>query len=155
MEILNKDWTINISSNSKVSITFDTVTNNVKIDNLDVSFPWEYEKKWILLEVKEFASLLFYSFTIDSKHLVIISNDTFELKEEILSFFWDVDILIIIGSKRWAEIFENIEARVVIPYWPTKQMFLATLWQNIEEIPLYKVKSELSEDNNEFVNLAE
>jgi hypothetical protein len=138
-----------------VLVTFDTISNNVKIDDLDVSFPWEYEKKWILLEVKEFASLLFYSFTIDSKHLVIIPNDTFELKEEILSFFWDVDILIIIGTKRWAEIFENIEARVVIPYWPTKQVFLTTLGQNIEEVSSYKVKSELLEDANEFVNLAE
>jgi molybdopterin biosynthesis enzyme len=43
---------------------------------------------------------LFYSFVIDTKHLVIVSNDEFELKEEILSFFGDVDVLIIVGSKK-------------------------------------------------------
>jgi hypothetical protein len=33
---------------------------------------------------------------VDKKRLVIITQDTFELKEEILSFFGDVDVLIIV-----------------------------------------------------------
>ena len=155
MEILNKSWIINIVSNSKKTVSFDTSSNAVKIEDLDVTYPWEFEKSGILLEVKEYNEILFYSFTIDSKHLVIISNDEFEMKEEIMSFFGDVDVLIITWTKKWAEIFENIEARVVIPYWPTKQIFLSTLGQNEPELDTYKVKGDMLDDVSEFVNLAE
>jgi hypothetical protein len=72
-----------------------------------------------------------------------------------LSFFGDVDVLVIIGSKKWVWIFENIEARVIVPYWPSKQVFLATVWQNIPSVEIYKLKWELSEDSSEFVNLVE
>ena len=155
MEIFNNKWVIEIVSNSKNKIIFNTDTKLVSIDELDVTYPWEFEKAWILLEVKEYSNNLFYSFTIDSKHLVIISNDSFDLKEEILSFFWDVDVLVIVWSRESAKIFENIEARVVIPYWDWKQTFLTTLWQHSEEVSSYKVKWDLSDDVSEFINLEE
>lgn len=155
MEIFNNKWVIEIVSNSKNKIVFDASTKLVMIDNLDVTYPWEFEKGGILLEVKEYSNNLFYSFTIDSKHLVIISNDSFDLKEEILSFFWDVDVLVIVWSRESAKIFENIEARVVIPYWEWKQTFLTTLWQHSEEVPSYKIKWDLSDDTSEFINLQE
>lgn len=155
MEIFNNKWVIEIVSNTKNKIIFDTKSNEVSIDGLNVSHPWEFEKAWILLEVKEYNNILFYSFTLDTKHLVIISNDSFELKEEILSFFWDVDILVIVWSKESAKIFENIEARVVVPYWEWKQTFLTTLGQHTEEIKSYKVKWEMSDDMSEFINLEE
>jgi hypothetical protein len=155
MEISNKSWIITVISDLKAKMTFDTDSNIVKIDDLEVSYPWEYEKSGILLEVKEYNNILFYSFSIDTKHLVIISNDKFELKEEILSFFGDVDILIITWTKESPNIYESIEARVVIPYGPSKQIFLNSLWQNLEEMSSYKVKWELGNDTTEFVNLQE
>jgi hypothetical protein len=39
MEIFSKSNVLSIVSNSKVAITFDTNSNEVKIDNLEVSFP--------------------------------------------------------------------------------------------------------------------
>lgn len=153
MEIRNKDNILEVESNSKNIISFDKEKNELKIDDLFVSYPWEYEKSWILLEVKEYSWSLFYSFSIDSKHLLFVLNDDFELKEEILSFFWDVDILVIIWTKKASKIFENIEARVVIPYWEEKSLFLQTLGQNIEEVNSFKLKWEFSLENTEFVNL--
>lgn len=153
MEIVNNKGVIEITSSTKNKIVFDTNKKEVFIDDLDVNHPWEYEKAGILLEVKEYNNILFYSFNSDSKHIVIINEDKFELKEEILSFFWDVDVLIIVWSKDSAKIFENIEARVVVPYWDWKHTFLNTLWQHIEEVKSFKLKWELSDDNNEFVNL--
>lgn len=153
MEIVNNSWIIEITSNSKSKIFFNTKDSTVSIDTLEVSHPWEFEKSWILLEVKEYNEILFYSFTIDQKHLVIISNDKFELKEEILSFFWDVDVLIITWSKESATIFENIEARIVVPYGEWKQTFLTTLWQHNEEVESYKLKWDLSIDSTSFINL--
>jgi DUF4097 and DUF4098 domain-containing protein YvlB len=87
IELSNNKGVISVETNSKNKIIFDTNNLDVKIDDLDVVHPGEFEKSGILLVVKEYQNILFYSFTIDSKHLVIITNDSFELKEEILSFF--------------------------------------------------------------------
>lgn len=154
MEIRNKNNVLELESNSKSVIYFDKEKKELKIDDLFVSYPWEYEKSWILLEVKEYSWNLFYSFSVDSKHILFVLSDDFELKEEILSFFGDVDILVIVWTKKAVKIFENIEARVVVPYWEWKDIFLQTLWQNIEEISNFKLKWDFSLENTEFVNLA-
>lgn len=153
IELFNDNGVINVLTDSKNKIIFDTKNSEVMIDDLNVVHPGEFEKSGILLEVKEYNNTLFYSFTIDKKHLVIITDDKFELKEEILSFFWDVDILIIVWSKEWAKIYENIEARLVVPYWEGKSTFLTTLGQHMEEVESYKVKWDFSLDSTEFVNL--
>lgn len=154
MEIFNSKWLLSVVTKSKNKITLDTESYDVKINGLNVSYPWEYEKSWILLEVKEYCGQLFYSFTIDWNHLVIITNDNFELKEEILSFFGDVDILIIKWTKDSTKIYENIEAKLVIPFWEWKNIFLTNLWQHIEEIESYNIKWDYSIDSTEFINLA-
>jgi len=153
IEIYNKSWVVTLKDKEKNKIVFDTNSGDVKIDDLSVVHPGEFEKSGILLMVKEYNNTLFYSFTMDKKHIVIITDDKFELKEEILSFFWDVDILVITWSKESAKIFENIEARVVVPYWEGKSTFLTTLWQHMEEVESYKVKWEFSIDSTDFVNL--
>lgn len=154
MEIRKKKNILEIESDSKWIIYFDEETKEVKIWDLIVSYPWEYEKSGILLEVKEYSWELFYSFAVDSKHIFFVLTDNFELKEEIVSFFWDVDVLIIVWTKKSVNIFENIEARVVIPYGETKSIFLQTLGQNREKVSSFKLKWEYSPDNTEFVNLA-
>jgi hypothetical protein len=93
-----------------------------------------------LAEVKEFDSTLCYSFTIDSKHLFIVTTDKLELREDILSFFGDIDVLIITGTKDAVKLFENLEAKLVIPYGETKDIFLNSLGQHIEEVNTYRVK---------------
>jgi hypothetical protein len=118
-----------------------------------VSYPGEYEKAGVLLEVKEYVGKLFYHFIVETKHIVIINTDQLELKEEILSFFGDVDILLITGSKESAKLFESIEAKIVIPYAEGKDLFLNTLGQHIEEITSYKVREDLPFDTTEFINL--
>lgn len=153
MEIYNDSWIITVETDTKSKINFNTSTLDVFIDDLNVVYPWEYEKSGILLVVKEYSDSLFYSFTVDWIHLVIITDDKFEQKEEILSFFGDVDILIIVWSKDSAKIFENIEARLVVAYWEWKDTFLTTLWQHTQEVDRYKIKWDFSLDSTEFVNL--
>ena len=153
MEIRKTKNILEIESDSKWIIYFYEETKEVKIWDLIVSYPWEYEKSGILLEVKEYSWELFYSFAVDSKHIFFVLTDNFELKEEIVSFFWDVDVLIIVWTKKSVNIFENIEARVVIPYGEGKDLFLQSLWQNISPVSNYKLKSDLSLENTEFVNL--
>lgn len=153
IELFNKSGVIEILTPGKNIISFDTCSKEVKIDDLNVVHPWEFEKSGILLEVKEYSNILFYSFTVDSKHLLIVSDDSFELKEEILSFFWDVDVLVMIWTVKSAKMFESIEARIVLPYGESKDTFLSNLGQHIEEVISYKIKSELPTDSTEFINL--
>lgn len=154
LELKNNAGTISIVDSNKTEIKFETESNNVYLGDFDVSYPGEYEKSGILLEVKEYNEKLFYHFLVDGKHLVIVNTDTIDLKEEILSFFGDVDILVIHGSKESAKLFENIEAKLVVPYTEGKDIFLNTLGQHIEEVASHKIKAELSIDTTEFVNLA-
>ena len=142
-----------ITDSEKKEIVFDTENNNILLDWFDISYPWEYEKSWILVEVKKYNDDLYYNFLVDKKRLVVITTDNFELKEEILSFFGDVDVLIIVWTKDAAKVFESIEAKLVIPYGESKDMFLHTLGQNVEEVKSYKVKWDFSLDSTEFVNL--
>lgn len=153
LDIKYKNSDLIITDWEKKEISFNIDSKKVILDWFDISYPWEYEKSGILVEVKEYQEELYYNFLIDKKRLVIITKDNFELKEEILSFFGDVDILIIVGSKESAKVFESIEAKMVIPYGESKDMFLHTLGQNIEEVKSYKVKWDFSLDSTEFVNL--
>ena len=141
------------TTKEKKEIVFDTANSSVTLDGYDVTFPWEYEKSGILLEVKEYADTLFYKFLVLGYHLVIVQNDSFDLTEEILSFFWDVDILIIKGTKAGVKIYESIEAKLVIPYGEEKEIFLNSLAQNKEALQTYRVKWELNGENTEFVHL--
>ena len=142
-----------ITDSEKKEIVFNIDNKNILLDWFDISYPWEYEKSGILVETKKYRDELYYNFLVDKKRLVIITIDNFELKEEILTFFGDVDILIIIWTKEAAKVFESIEAKLVIPYGESKDMFLHTLGQNIEEVNSYKVKWDFSLDSTEFVNL--
>ena len=153
LDIKYKNSDLIIADWEKKEISFNIVSKKVILDWFDISYSWEYEKSGILVEVKEYQEELYYNFLIDKKRLVIITKDNFELKEEILSFFGDVDVLVIVGTKESAKVFESIEAKMVIPYGESKDMFLHTLGQNVEEVKSYKVKWDFSLDSTEFVNL--
>ncbi len=144
---------LTITNSDKKNISFDTHARKVLLDDFEVQKPWEYEKSGNLLEVQKYQDLLFYKFLIDSKHIIIISSDAFELKEDVVGFFGDVDVLIITGSKDAVKIFEHIEAKVVIPYGEGKDIFLNTLWQRVEPVNKHKVGADLEWDRTEFVNL--
>ncbi len=145
--------TLSIKNTEKKEVFFDYNTKKVFLEDVDVSHPWEYEKSGNLLEVKKYTDILFYKFLIDGKHICIVTSESFDLKEEIVAFFWDVDILIIIGTKDAVKIFENIEAKLVIPYGDEKDIFLNTLGQHPEWVKLYKLWADLDGERTEFVNL--
>lgn len=153
VEIFNKNEILQIKNSDNVIVSVDTKNKEVSISDYKIDFPGEYEKSWILLEVLEKNQKMFYSFLIEWNTVVVIFDDDFEMKEEIMSFFWDVDVLLIVWSKNSPKIVENIEARVVIPFWEWKDMFFHTLSQHKEEIDTFKLKSEMWVENTEFINL--
>lgn len=153
VEIFNKNEILQIKNSDNVIVSVDTKNKEVSISDYKIDFPGEYEKSWILLEVLEKNQKMFYSFLIEWNTVVVIFDDDFEMKEEIMSFFWDVDVLLIVWSKNSPKIVENIEARVVIPFWEWKDMFFHILSQHKEEIDTFKLKSEMWVENTEFINL--
>ncbi len=153
LEIFYNKAELILQNHTKKHVRFDTKTETLYLDDFDVSHPGEYEKFGVLLEVKEYAEILFYKMLIEGKHVCIVTADKFELKEEILSFFGDIDVLIIVWTKDAVKVFENIEAKVVIPYTEGKDIFLNTLSQHGEEVSKYKVTADINGDVTEFVNL--
>lgn len=154
IEISKKTSRITIKNSDKKEVSFDYNSGEVMMEDFDVTHPGEYEKSGNLLEVKEYSDLLFYKFLVDGKHIVIVRNEDFELKEEILSFFGDVDVLFIRGSKDSVKTFENIEAKLVVPFGEEKDIFLNALGQHSEAVSSHKVWADLDGDRTEFVNLA-
>ena len=109
MEIYYKNNKLIIQNASKKEVTFNLETKDVSIDWFSISNGWEYEKWSILAEVKDYKEILFYNLTLDTQRIVILTDDSFDLSEEILSFFWDVDLLILPWSKNSVKVYENIE----------------------------------------------
>jgi len=153
IEIFNKDNLVNIKNSDNVIVTLNTQNKEVKIWDYTIDYPGEYEKSGILLEVKEYDNKFFYSFLIEWKVVFVLFDDNFEQKEEIMSFFWDIDILLINWTKNATKIIENIEARIVIPFGEWKDVFLNILGQHKEEIESFKLKWEIWNENTEFINL--
>lgn len=141
------------TTKEKKEIVFSTTTHSVSLDGYDVTFPGEYEKSGILLEVKEYGENLFYRFLVLGYHVVIVQNDNFELTEDILWFFGDVDVLVIKGTKAAVKIYESIEAKLVVPFGEEKEIFLNSLAQNKEAVATYRIKGELNGEITEFVHL--
>lgn len=153
IQISNKDTVLTVENSDKAKIEFNIDSEKVLLDGFDVNHPGEYEKSGILLEVKEYTEILFFKFLVDGKHIAIVTSDSFEIKEEILKFFGDIDVLIITGTKAGVKVFENIEAKMVIPYGEGKEVFLNTVGQHAEAVKVQKVGADLSGDTTEFVNL--
>lgn len=153
---IKKNWeNISILTWDKKEILLWTTASHVSIDGLEVNFPGEYEKSEILLEVKSYNGNLYYNFSNEGNTVVYFFDENFEMKEEIMTFFWDVDVLIIRGSKESVKVFENIEARVVVAFGEGKDVFLNALGQHGEAVKSYKLKADTSLDMTEFVNLEE
>ena len=57
------------------------------------------------------------------------------------------------GSKNAGKIFENIEAKMVIPYGESQSTFLTTVGQHTEPVKSHKIKGDFALDATEFVNL--
>ncbi len=153
LDITSKWNDIIISTREKKEISFHTSASQVKLDGLDVNFPWEYEKSEILLEVKQFEQKLIYKFHIEWYVVVILPAESFEKVEDILPFFGDVDVLVLLGTKTSVKLYENIEAKIVVPYGEEKSIFLNTLWQHKEEVETYRIKGEIVGDTTEFIFL--
>ena len=154
LEIFNENTLLKVKNSDNKVIVVDTVNKKVSIDDFGIDYPGEYEKSWILSEVFEYEQKLFYSIHNEQKLIMVIFDEVNEIKEELLEFFGDVDVLLVAWTKNMQKLIENIETRVVIPFWEGKDVLLNTLWQHKEEISSFKLKQEMWEENTEYVNLA-
>ncbi len=154
LEIFNENTLLKVKNSDNKVIVVDTVNKKVSIDDFGIDYPGEYEKSWILSEVFEYEQKLFYAIHNEQKLIMVIFDEVNEIKEELLEFFGDVDVLLVAWTKNMQKLIENIETRVVIPFGEGKDVLLNTLWQHKEEISSFKLKQEMWEENTEYVNLA-
>lgn len=153
MEIFYKKNQLIIQNTSKKEVVFDIDSKEVFIDSFSISAQWEYEKWEILAVVKKHNDSLFYNIHLDWYKIVIVPTDVFDFSEEFLSFFGDIDLLILPWSKNSIKIYENLEAKIVLPFWEWKDIFLNSISHNKEEVENYKIRWEILWDTTEFINL--
>ncbi|EKE30183.1 MAG: hypothetical protein ACD_2C00030G0001 [uncultured bacterium (gcode 4)] len=148
---ITKKWDKIILTWDKKEIVFDNET--VLLDWLLLDFPGEYEKSWIMAHVILKNWNIIFQMRFLDKNIWYICHDELEIDEEVADFFWDIDVLVIKWTKNSIKIFENLEAKYVVPYGETKDIFFSTLWQHPESVTSMKIKEQLGENEVIFVNL--
>ncbi len=101
--------------------------------------------------IDKWWKLLFQLRFLD-KIIWYINYEDLEVDENVVDFFWDIDVLIIKWSKESIKTFENLEAKYVVPVWEHKDIFFSTLWQHPEPVQSIKVKELIWENEVTFVN---
>lgn len=153
MEFYLKDGRPACSNSDKKEIIFGA--GSVTVDGYLVDFPGEYEKSSVLVEASSMQGGLVFHLKSDGVKIAYLDLEKFEAAPELVKFFGDVDVFILPGSKEVAKAAEGVDARVVVPFGPGAQPFLAALGQSLEAAPKYKLKdSDLSGETTKFVSLA-
>lgn len=153
IEIFNDGDLLKVKNSDNKLLIVDKINQTVSIDDFSIDHPGEYEKSWILSEVFQYDEKLFYNVHVEWKLITILFKEVNEINEKLLGFFWDVDVLLTTWTKWMKKIVENVEARVVIPFWEAKDLLLNDLWQHKEETTVFKLKNEMWIENTEYVNL--
>lgn len=152
MEISKENWNLKITTDEKVQIVFNKCSIN--LDWMTIDFPGEYEKSGILVTVKEYSDCNIFDLKIEWKNVAFVDVEKIEKPNEVLDFFWDIDILLILGNKENAKLTEEIDAKMIVPYWDAKDIFLNSLGQNIEAQAKYKFKeTDFSWETSNYLNI--
>lgn len=152
MDIISRNNQIVITSDKK-EIIFEGPTSIV-LDGLIIDFFGEYEKSGFLATFHEVEGKNLFTLRVEGKNIAFVPTDTLEITEKVVNFLGNIDILILPGDKNTTKIFENIEARMVVPYGEETPLFLSSLGQNIEMVDKYKTKeSDFEGESTVFVRL--
>ena len=138
MDITSRNNQIVITSDKK-EISLQS-TESIVLDGMTIDFFGEYEKSGFLATFHEVEGKNLFTLRVEGKNIAYVPTDTLEITEKVVDFLGNIDILILPGDKNATKIFENLEARMVIPYGEGTPVFLSSLGQNIEMADKYKTK---------------
>ena len=138
MDITSRNNQIVITSDKK-EIVFQSA-DTIVLDGLVIDFFGEYEKSGFLATFHEVEGKNLFALRVEGKNIAYVPTDTLEVTEKVVDFLGNIDILILPGDKNATKIFENLEARMVVPYGEESPLFLSSLGQNIEMVDKYKTK---------------
>jgi len=144
-----------------LTITTDKKTvrfapEGLEVDGLTIEMPGEYEKSGILLQTKFIGEILVHELQIERKVVGYVPAEILEASEELVGFFDELDLLCISGSKSDIQIFETLEARMVVPYGEFRENFLSSVGQaSLEAVEKFKTKeADFNGETTVFVKLA-
>ncbi|MDD5197696.1 MAG: hypothetical protein PHN60_02445 [Candidatus Gracilibacteria bacterium] len=138
MDITSRNNQIVITSDKK-EIIFQS-PSSILLDGMMIDFHGEYEKSGFLATFHEVEGKSLFTLRVEGKNIAYVPTDTLEVTEKVVDFLGNIDILILPGDKSATKIFENLEARMVVPYGEETPIFLSSLGQNIEMVEKYKTK---------------
>lgn len=138
MDITSRNNQIVITSDKK-EIVFEG-PNSIVLDGLKLDFFGEYEKSGFLATFHEVEGKNLFTLRVEGKNIAFVPTDVLEITEKVVDFLGNIDVLILPGDKNATKIFENLEARMVVPYGEEAPIFLSSLGQNIEMVDKFKTK---------------
>lgn len=138
MDITSRNNQIVITSDKK-EIIFSSPTS-IMLDGMTIDFFGEYEKSGFLATFHEVEGKPLFTLRAEGKNIAYVPTDALEITEKVVDFLGNIDILILPGDKNATKIFENLEARMVVPYGEESPIFLSSLGQNIEMVEKFKTK---------------
>lgn len=128
----------------------------ISIDDYAIDYPWEYEKSGIIAEVRDYGDSQVLRFTAGDHTILYLPDSIESLTSDMTQFAGDVDILIVPGKKDLHKVIESIDARVVVPYGPSKSGLFAAFGQSLEEESKRTLKvADFDDEKTIFVNLSE
>lgn len=114
--------------------------NNVRINDFTIDMPGEYEKSGVLVHTDFLDEKPVTLIRTENKNIAYLPFGVKEVTEEVVDFLWNIDILMLPGSKEQVKTFENLEAKVLLPSGENRTELLVALWQNVEAVSKYKTK---------------
>lgn len=152
MDITSRDNRIVITSDKKEIVFQDP--SSIILDGMVIDFFGEYEKSGFLATFHEVEGKPLFTLRVEGKNIAYVPTDTLEITEKVVDFLGNIDMLVLPGDKNATKIFENLEARMVVPYGEETPVFLSSLGQNIEMVEKFKTKeSDFESEATVFVRV--
>lgn len=127
---------------------------SVSVDDYDMSFPGEYERRGIFVETRTSHERALYIITIDSKTLIYLPTGTAADDLEILRDVNNKDLVIFPASESLWKTVETWEASVVVPYGSGAKTLMNKLAQTVEPVSSTNIKpSDLESESTRFILL--
>jgi hypothetical protein len=153
MEISTSQNILSIVTDKK-AVRFDA--SGLDIDGLKIDMPGEYEKSGVLLQTRLIDGHLVHELQVERKIVGYVPAEILAPSDALIAFFDDLDVLLISGSKSDIQIFEALEARVVVPYGEFRDGFLQSVGQaSLDAVDKYKSKeADFNGETTVFVKIA-
>ncbi len=137
MEFFYKNNIVSIESDKK---TINFLPDSVEVDSLTIDMAGEYEKGGFLAYAHEHNGFRIYQLRVEGYRVGYIPALLTELSSEEMSFFGDLDILIVPVNPSSHALIEKLEPRLIVIFGDSAYDFGVKIGNTESPVQKYKLK---------------